>query len=151
MWSGVACLALLVLVVSGGGIPGTSARPLHAAFDAHVFPVAAVARLRAEGLPAGRGFNPYDWGGYLDYALPEMGVFIDSRSDVYGEPLLRDYLAIVGLAPGWEQVLARYQIAWALLPARAPLAQALARMPEWRCQPADRQGIAVLCMRRAST
>ncbi|HLY32325.1 MAG TPA: hypothetical protein VKQ36_14950, partial [Ktedonobacterales bacterium] len=150
LWRALALLLLLGLLLNGGRIPGQTrgARPaLDARFDAQVFPVAAVARLHATGLPPGRGFNTYEWGGYLEVALPGYHPFIDSRSDSYSERFLHDYLTIITVAPGWPRLLDRYAIAWALLPSGAPLAQLLARIPPWRCRPADAQGVAVLCAR----
>lgn len=154
VWRVVALAALVGLLLNGGYIPGTpwATRPaLAVRYDARAFPVAAVARLRATGLPPGRGFNPYEWGGYLDDVLPQYHVFIDSRSDVYGPEFLRDYLKIIGVAPGWEGLLDHYQIAWALLPSGSALAQLLARTPPWRCQAEDAQGVATLCVRSPSS
>ncbi len=150
LWS---CFAVVLLAIVigplGGHISGTSSALPGSAFDANVFPVRAVARLQATGLPPGNGFNTYEWGGYLDYALPQYHVFIDSRSDVYSEQLLRDYMTITDLGPGWDQLLAQYQIQWALLPTRAPLAQVLARTTGWSCSAADDAGVAELCLRTA--
>lgn len=150
VWSALTCVGVLLLLVCGGALPGVRTSVLDAQFNARDFPVAAVARLRTEGLPSGRGFNPYEWGGYLEYALPGAQVFIDSRSDVYGEGLLRDYLTIITLAPGWRTLLDQYVIAWALLPQGSPLADALARSPGWHCAAEDAQGVAVLCRRASS-
>ncbi len=152
VWPTLALALVALLALNGGRAPGQSphATPLlHAQWDAHAFPVAATQRLRAEGLPAGRGYNPYEWGGYLDEALPEYHVFIDSRSDVYNEQFLADYLTITNVAPGWQRLLARYDVRWALLPADAPLGQALA-LAGWRCQPQDTAGVATLCVRGPS-
>ena len=30
-------------------------------------------------------FNSYNWGGYLMFALPDMPVFVDGRTDLYGD------------------------------------------------------------------
>ncbi len=150
LWRALALVALLALLLNGGLIPGApwGANPaLAVQFDARALPVAAAAHLRAVGLPPGRGFNPYEWGGYLDDVLPAYHVFIDSRSDVYSPQFLRDYLTIITAAPGWPRLLDHYTIAWALLPTGLPLAQLLARIPPWRCQPADAQGVATLCVR----
>ena len=150
LWRALALAALVGLLLNGGAIPGTpwATRPALAVhYDAQALPVAAVARLRITGLPAGRGFNPYEWGGYLDDVLPQYHVFIDSRSDVYGPQFLLDYLTISDVAPGWQRLLDHYRIAWALLPSGSALAQLLTRMPPWRCQPADAQGVATLCVR----
>ncbi|MFI5275783.1 MAG: hypothetical protein ACHQ1E_00810 [Ktedonobacterales bacterium] len=146
VWPLLALALLVALVLNGGRIPGQAKPILRAEWDAHAFPVAAAQRLRASGLPAGRGYNPYEWGGYLDEALPEYHVFIDSRSDVYSQQFLADYITITDVAPGWDKLLAYYHIQWALLQTDAPLKQALA-LDGWRCQAEDDQGVATLCVR----
>lgn len=149
IWTGLSLLLLLLLLATGGMLPGARKPALHAQFDSGVFPVAAAARLRRQGLPAGNGFNTYEWGGYLDFALPEYHVFIDSRSDVYSQSLLQDYLTVMSVRPGWQRILTRYDIAWALLPAREPLAHALEREPTWTCQAEDNAHVAVLCRKHS--
>ncbi|MGH2514313.1 MAG: hypothetical protein ACRDHP_01530 [Ktedonobacterales bacterium] len=146
LWAALALAAVLVVVLNNGALPGRSSPVLTAQFDATVFPIQAAARLHADGLPAGAGFTTYTWGSYLDYALPEYHPFIDSRSDVYGEQLLSDYLDIVGLAPDWRHLLDHYAIRWALLSRTEPLAQALPLLPGWSCAPADDQQLALLCV-----
>jgi hypothetical protein len=106
--------------------------------------------LHEGGVPPGRSFTTFSWGGYLDYALPEYHAFIDSRSDVYSQQLLQDYAAITALAPGWQGLLDRYAVRSVLLPASEPLAQLLALSPEWRCAAADASAVAVLCLRAAA-
>ncbi|HEX8982327.1 MAG TPA: hypothetical protein VF792_06140 [Ktedonobacterales bacterium] len=146
VWPVAALLCVTLLVANGGHVPGRSAPLLNARWDSHAFPVAAVQRLRHDGLPQGRGYNPYEWGGYLDEALPEYHVFIDSRSDVYGKQFLADYVTISDGDPGWDTLLTRYHVQWALLQSNAPLRQALA-LSGWRCQAEDAQGVASLCVR----
>lgn len=147
IWTALAVVVVLLTIARGGALPGASTPALVAGYDPQAFPVQAVERLRARGVPAGLGFNTYTWGGYLDETLPEYRPFIDSRSDEYSETLLADYLTITQLAPGWRQTLDRYGVMWALLPHNEPLAQALALLPSWRCVPADDTGVAVLCQR----
>ena len=146
VWAALALLFVLALLLNGGALPGSSSRVLNAQWDAATFPVQAAQRLHAEGLPPGNGFTTYTWGSYLDYALPEYHPFVDSRSDTYGEQVLREYLDVIGLAPDWRQILSRYHMRWALLPASEPLAQALALSPGWACHAEDDQGMAVLCV-----
>lgn len=146
VWPALALVALALLLASGGRIPGRDTPTLHAQWDTRAFPVAAAQRLHREGLPAGRGYNPYEWGGYLDEALPEYHVFIDSRSDVYSRQFLADYITITDTAPGWDRLLARYDVQWALLQTDAPLRQALA-LSGWRCHAEDSAGVAALCVR----
>lgn len=150
LWAGLAVLFVVIVVLSGGHVPGSSRPVLDVQFPRHDFPVDAVARLRQTGLPAGNGFNTVEWGGYLTYALPEYHVFIDSRSDFYGQAILRDYLTVLDVAPGWSSVLDRYHVRWALLPQGTALAQVLALSPGWSCAPMDHDGLAVLCVQHAA-
>lgn len=71
-------------------------------------------------------FNPFDWGGYISFTLwPEYRVFIDSQGDVYGEAFIREYEQIITLDTGWQEVLDKYQVDWALIPRKWVLAKAL--------------------------
>ncbi|HZC07510.1 MAG TPA: hypothetical protein VE338_17885 [Ktedonobacterales bacterium] len=148
VWPALAIGVVALLALNGGRAPGRSSPVLNAQWDTHAFPVAAAQRLRSRGLPVGRGYNPYEWGGYLDEALPEYHVFIDSRSDVYSRQFLANYITITDVAPGWDRLLAQYHVQWALLPSGAPLKQALA-LAGWRCQAEDAQGVATLCVRQS--
>ncbi len=147
VWGGLAIVAVLVVVLHQGALPGSNASVLSAQFDAKAFPVAAARRLEAGGLPEGTGFTTYEWGGYLDFALPAFDPFIDSRSDAYPQQLLADYARIEGVEPGWRVLLDRYGVRWALLPAGGPLAELLALSPGWTCAAEDSVGVAVLCTR----
>ncbi len=84
-------------------------------------PVAAVDFLRRES-PPGRLFNPYNWGGYLLWALPEYPVFIDGRTDLYDDELIESWLQVVRGDPGWDQVLDRWDVALVLIEPEMPLA-----------------------------
>lgn len=101
-------------------------------FSEQKFPVAAVAHLRATSFPSGNVFNEFHWGGYLLYAAwPDVPVFIDGQTDFYGEALTREYASIRNLEPGWDALLERYEISWALIPPDVPLNAALTMMPGW--------------------
>lgn len=151
VWSGVAVALVGVLVLSGGAMPGARQPVVNVQFSSRDFPVEAVARLRRDGLPVGRGFNTVEWGGYLTYALPGYHVFIDSRSDFYGQTLLRDYLTVIDVAPGWQAALDKYHVRWALIPSATPLASVLAISPGWLCERMDQRDVAVLCVRAAAS
>jgi hypothetical protein len=91
-------------------------------FNSHVFPVQALDWLE-EHPQNGRMFNEFNWGGYILYRIwPRQQVFLDSQSDFYGEPLMRDYDQIVSMRGSWEPLLEKYQVDWAILPANWPLA-----------------------------
>jgi hypothetical protein len=82
----------------GGWRPG---RPL---------PVAATEYLAKNHITK-RLANPYEWGGYIIWALRPCDVaFIDGRVDLYTQSLLDDYRILDAGAPGWKAVTDRYQI-----------------------------------------
>ena len=135
-----ACVVWLAAVIGDRGGP----RLLATAFDARTFPVEAVDALRAESGTL-RLFNEYTWGGYVLWADPGQRVFIDPGADFYGSALALDYLRVWEQGPGWREVLARYAVDAALLPAGSPLAEALVREDGWRVSHAD--GTAVLLVR----
>lgn len=94
-------------------------------FDARVFPVAAADWL-VEHPQSGNMFNEFNWGGYLLYRLwPDQKVFLDSQTDFYGEALTREYERAILAENGWEDVLNKYQVTWAIVPESSPLAGAL--------------------------
>lgn len=91
--------------------------------------------------PALRVFNHLDWGGAIILALgPRHRVFIDQRNDCYPPDVLRDYLAVHRLEPGWREVLERRGVEAVAYPASSPLAAALRREPGWRLAHEDARG-----------
>jgi len=125
--------ALAALVVWGAAVLGRIGGPrlLPSAFDPGVFPVEAVAALRASGRTP-RLFNEYTWGGYVLWAAPGQRVFIDPGADFYGGELALDYLRAWEVRPGWQEVLRRFDVEVALVPTGAPLAVALQRDNGWQ-------------------
>jgi hypothetical protein len=88
-------------------------------------------------------FNQFEWGGYLLYAAwPDVPVFIDGQTDFYGEDLTREYEKIREVRPGWQDLLRKYEIAWALIPPEAPLASALEILPGWTRTYSDSTAVA---------
>jgi len=86
------------------------------AYDPDVFPVDAVVWLE-DHPQQGNMFNFFIWGGYLLYEeWPEQLVFIDGQTDFYGEQLTREYLEVLSASEGWEDILAKYDVAWVILP-----------------------------------
>jgi hypothetical protein len=77
-------------------------------------------------------FNQYVWGGYLLHALPEHRVFVDGRTDFYGESLIRQYDDTASLRTNWMQALEEYHVSWTLLPTEHRLNLALALLPGWQ-------------------
>ncbi len=100
--------------------------------QAEYLPVAAVEALN-ELAPAGNLFNSYNWGGYLTLWAPDYPVFVDGRTDLYGDAFLsEDYYRTAVGAPGWRDTLDRYEIGAVLIEPQSGLAFALREEPGWR-------------------
>ncbi len=84
------------------------------------FPVQATNWLR-ENPQSGHMFNDFLWGGYVVWQLwPAQTDFIDGKSDLTGQAT-RDYLTVRNLGDGWQQVLDRHDVQWAIIPTGSPL------------------------------
>jgi hypothetical protein len=117
--------------------------------EAQRFPAAAVSFM-ARDRPPGPVLNDYNWGGYLLWKLyPEYRVFIDGRTDVYGDSFMDDFYATYHLADGWKRPIQQWQIRTVILPPDAPLISALRSQAGWKQIYADSQ--AVLLAREPDT
>jgi hypothetical protein len=77
-------------------------------------PADAVAWIR-EQRPQGPMFNSYNWGGYLIWHLwPDYPVFVDGRTDLFGDELLDQYLQVRFARPGFQEVLDEYGVNFVL-------------------------------------
>jgi hypothetical protein len=104
------------------------------------FPVAATDYLRTHPIE-GNFFNQFEWGGYLEWALPEVLTFIDPRTDIFEYTgVLKDYLAI-STFDRTEELFDHYDISYVMYPARTPLSYFLSKSPRWRCFYQDSQAI----------
>ncbi len=109
--------------------PQSQARPTPSTVQ---YPADGVAYLKENRLP-GNIFNSYGWGGYLLYELyPDYPVFIDGRSDFYGDALMEEYARVGNITPQWRDVLQKYQVATVLIEKDSPLAVLLASQTDWR-------------------
>jgi hypothetical protein len=80
----------------------------------------------------GKMFNQFVWGGYILYRMwPDEVVFIDGQTDFYGEALMREYIEVISLADGWEDILARHDVSWMLIPRDEMLAKRLYTVDDW--------------------
>jgi hypothetical protein len=65
------------------------------------FPVKAVAFVKEKGY-RGPLFNHFGWGGYLIWALPELPVSIDGRTNLYGPQRISQVFHTARGLPGWR-------------------------------------------------
>jgi hypothetical protein len=108
--------ALLALVLVAAGVKAYL--PLRAEFNVNnerrTLPLEAVAWIQ-EQRPAGPMFNSYNWGGYLIWKLwPDYRVFVDGRTDLYGDELLGQYLQVHLAQPGFQDVLDEHGVNFVL-------------------------------------
>jgi hypothetical protein len=95
-------------------------------------PVQCVQYIQASGIE-GRMYNTYRWGGYLIWHLwPEHQVMLDGRADVMGRELVSDWRQAHKLEDGWEEILEKYEIDWAIISSSAPLVRGLEEHDQWR-------------------
>ncbi|OLC56990.1 MAG: hypothetical protein AUH85_04490 [Chloroflexi bacterium 13_1_40CM_4_68_4] len=123
---GVVLLAAMLAVVAAIGAPRDP--------DLSGYPTGALAALRDA---RGNLLNEYDWGGYLIRYAPEHPVFVDGRvNSLYPRGIVVDFQDAVSLAPGYRDVLKRWDIALVLLRPERPLSGAL-REDGWKVLGAD--------------
>ena len=103
-------------------IPAAAAR---IGFAPDEFPVAAAAAI--EKLPAdARLFAPDKYGGYLIYRFDgARKVYFDGRSDFYGAAFMKQYIEVLEVRPGWEEIFRSLHFTHALVPNRYSLGAAL--------------------------
>lgn len=100
------------------------------------FPYDAVHWIKANK-PKGNLLNSYNWGGYLIWNLPEYPVFIDGRTDLFGDDLLEDYLSLMSGDGGWEQLLDYYDINLILIENGSALGKVLRKSVSWHLEYKD--------------
>jgi hypothetical protein len=76
-------------------------------------------------------FNSYNWGGYLMFAVPEYPVFVDGRTDLYGDAFLTQYLQAAVGGDGWRETLREYGINTVVVEKDSGLARRLRDEPGW--------------------
>ncbi len=100
--------------------------------------------------PSARIFTNDEWGDYLIWSLyPSNQVFVDGRSDFYGDDFENKYLDVLNVKYGWEKTLGRFGVDTILLPPDAPLAGALKESSRWRAVYDD--GVALVFRPSAET
>ncbi len=78
------------------------------------YPVGAVEWMQGHGL-SGRVLNEYAWGGYLDWSARDLPVFVDGRTDLFGDEIIGEWLTVIQAGKGWQEILDRHQVDYILL------------------------------------
>ena len=100
-------------------------------FPKEKFPVELAAKNQIL-LSGSRIFTSDQWADYLIYRnYPKQKVFLDGRSDFFGQKIAEDYLHLVGGRSGWKEVLEFYRFDVALVPPGWGLASLLELDRDW--------------------
>jgi len=123
------CAAALVVVAFGMSLPSAGIK-LKPEYDVNSYPAHALSVL---GDSSHRIFTHDEWGDYLIYRLSPQGtkVFVDGRSDFYGEKLEMEYVGLMDVKYDWKEKLAKYDVDTVLLPVNAALASAMKESSRW--------------------
>jgi hypothetical protein len=140
--AGLAAVALALVVCVGFWRDVRVAPELLARWtQADLVPDGAI-RYAASALPRTlRIFNENMWGGAMLLHDPTLRLFYDGRANtLYDEPTYLDYLRVYQAAPGFRDILARYDIGAVLLSKHSRAARELSRPPDaWNLIYADEQ------------
>jgi hypothetical protein len=126
----VAAVVLVVFSTAGGKIDFK--------FNEKTMPVAAVEFMKKENLK-GNMFDNDEFGDYIIYsAWPEYRVFFDGRSDMYGVDIMKEYLKVTRIKPGWDEVIEKYKTNWIIYNANSTLSVFLMEREDWKLIYADK-------------
>jgi len=110
-------------------------------FSKEMFPLDMVHR-HAKELAQARVFTLDQWADYLLYVnYPRQRVFIDGRSDFYGEEIGKAYLAMIEGRPKWHDLFTQYGFDTVLCPPDLSLITVLEASPEWRIVDRDKDSV----------
>jgi hypothetical protein len=138
-YTGAAASLLALAAILYAPNPPEKFRP---SYNAERFPVRAMT-----SIPDGpsRVFTADAWAGYLIYKqFPIRKVFVDGRSDFYGDSMEKVYRDILYARPGWRQLLDSYRIDAVLLPPDSALVSTLRLSTGWHPVYEDKTAVVFL-------
>ena len=139
----VGAALLLVVAVSAywAAVGPGPANPLRLDLAESRYPGRTMTFIREHRLPAPL-FSVYAWGGYELWRLyPEYRMFIDGRTHVYGSEVLKDFLEVTHVGPGWQTVLDKWQVQTILALRGSPLTETLKAQGGWRLVFTEREAV----------
>jgi hypothetical protein len=114
-------------------------------FPDQLFPVTMV-RSHSDLFAQSRVLTTDQWADYLIYRNPQQKVFVDGRSDFYGETIGKQYVQLLNGHWRWREWMTKYDFNVALVPTSNAIAELLKREPGWRTLADD--GKQILLVRR---
>ncbi len=130
----------LLSLVAAGKLVAVTHPALMKAYLSEQYPVQAVESIEVLNLP-GNLLNEYNWGGFLTWQLRNYPVFVDGRTDLYGDEVIDQWIDLVNGVPGWEDELKDANIRWILLEPGRPLVPRLEDDPDWELVYKDEKAV----------
>ncbi len=94
---------------------------IYDAYESANFPKSAMLTLEKYDLSEAQCLNSYTWGGYLSWKNPDLKIFIDGRTDLFGEKIIQDWIEMVNGGDNWEEKFAYYGINCVFLENERPI------------------------------
>ncbi|MCE1253918.1 MAG: hypothetical protein LWX83_10260 [Anaerolineae bacterium] len=129
----------LLLLTFGVKIYSVSQTEAVKVVEREMFPVDAVAWMKLNQTP-GNLLNEYNSGGFLTWFLRERPVFIDGRTDLFGDEIIGDWFLMIQAGKDWQSLIKRYQIKTVMLSPGRPILERL-KEAGWRTVYEDNQTI----------
>lgn len=103
------------------------------------FPTKAVETLTDNDLK-GNLLSEYNWGGYLTWFSRKTPVFVDGRTDLFGDETILEWIDLIQAKGDWKGKIDRYNINYVLLQPDRPILNRL-RENGWRLLYEDRWAV----------
>ncbi|MDR3574768.1 MAG: hypothetical protein P4L50_12960 [Anaerolineaceae bacterium] len=103
------------------------------------YPVQAVDWVEAHH-PQGNMLSEYNWGGYLSWFARDYPVFVDGRTDLFGDVIINQWLQVIQANAGWQAVLDKWKVNLILIQPNRPIVGLLAQNG-WKQLYKDHQSI----------
>jgi hypothetical protein len=114
----------LIALIAFGKLGVVTLPAVGQAAEAETFPQAAVEWIRGHPIK-GNTLSEYSWGGYLSWKLPEDKVFVDGRTDLFGDQIIGDWRQVVQAEDAMMEILDDWEVKRVLLQPDRPAIAAL--------------------------
>jgi len=131
-WKTIINLSFIVLIASTAfcKLYFVTHPPLYQNFLAKLYPVKAVNWLKLNNLQ-GNMLNEYDWGGYLIWNLRDKYVFVDGRTDLFGDEIINQWVDMIQASDNMPMLLDAWKINLILITPDHPASKILP-LQGWR-------------------
>ena len=144
--SAVPFLLVAAILLTTPPAPGAIDTRFTSTYDPKAYPERALSVLRSSHTH--HIFAEDEWGDFLIYHLyPLKKVFVDGRSDFYGDDFGNAYLDLMNVQVGWQKTLDKYSIDTIVIAPRFALTSVLKISRDWRIAYDD--GVALVFRRNA--